>query len=387
MNEEPVSHWDGEDDERFKQRLAHYDDQQATLRAMLALDAGRMGSWRWDIVDGTVTGDPFVAELLNMGAKPQPWPVDDVFASMHPEDLPRVQAEVDRSLAGADIYEVEFRDTIVDPETGREGLRWLGARGRVTRRGEDGVALEMIGVNWDATAQKTQEERLAMLAGEMDHRVKNAFAVIRALINLGERVPGDKKGFANTLKAQVQAMADAHALSAKLARDTRTPSAAVPVGDVIASALAPWLEEGKRRSAPRAEVEVRIEADDTVLIDPRNVSAVAMLAYELATNATKYGPLGQTGGSLTVEASWEHGEEALIRWTEQSDSPIVAQEALEETTKGAAAGFGSMLIQHCVGTLRARVKREMTPHGLHFELHIPVKAAPAVPGPAEAGRR
>ena len=355
--------------------LDHYDDVQAPMRALLALEAGRMGSWRWDIEGGTVTGDPFVADLLNMDFDAQPWPVGEVFASMHPEDLPRVQGEVDKALSGADIYEVEFRDRVTDPVTGEEGLRWLGARGRVTQRSDAGEALEMVGVNWDATQQKTHEQRLAMLAGEMDHRVKNAFAVIRALISLGERVPGDKKGFAETLKTQVQAMSDAHAISARMARAAQAPSAPVPVAEVIRSALAPWLGNAEAGGGT-GRATVRIEADDAILVLPRNVSALAMLAYELATNATKYGPLGEAGGTLDVSIERDNPEQAVIRWHESTNDPAVARKAADEAKDGVSSGFGSVLVQHCVNTLRGKVKRHMTPRGLRFELHMPV------PGPS-----
>ena len=359
--------------DRVTERLGHYDDVQAPMRALLALEAGRMGSWRWDIGGGTVTGDPFVADLLNMNFDAQPWSVNDVFASMHPEDLPRVQGEVDKALAGADLYEVEFRDRVIDPVTGEEGLRWLGARGRVTQRSDAGEPLEMIGVNWDATQQKTHEQRLAMLAGEMDHRVKNAFAVIRALISLGERVPGDKKSFAETLKTQVQAMSDAHAISARMARAAQAPSASVPVAEVIRSALAPWM--GSQTGAQNTTVH--LEADESILILPRNVSALAMLAYELATNATKYGPLGEAGGTLDVSVARDGPEQAVIRWHETTDDPAVARKAEEEAKDGVSSGFGSVLVQHCVNTLRGKVKRDMTPKGLRFELHMPVPGTSA----------
>ena len=353
--------------DRLADPLDHYDDVQAPMRALLALEAGRMGSWRWNIVEGTVTGDPFVADLLNMDFDAQPWPVDEVFASMHPDDLPRVQGEVDKALSGADIYEVEFRDRVTDPVTGEEGLRWLGARGRVTQRSDAGAPLEMIGVNWDATQQKTHEHSLSMLAGEMDHRVKNAFAVIRALISLGERVPGDKKSFAETLKNQVQAMSDAHAISARMARAAQAPSAPVPVAEVLRSALAPWMGGGAATNTT-----VRLDADESILVLPRNVSAVAMLAYELATNAAKYGPLGEAGGTLDVCVERDGAEQAVIRWTETTDDPAVARRAAQEERDGISAGFGSVLVQHCVNTLRGKVKRDMAPEGLRFELHMPV---------------
>ena len=307
---------------------AHYDDAQAPVRALIALEAGRMGSWHWDIAAGTVTGDKFVAELLNMDFEAQPWPVQNVFASMHPEDLPRVQGEVDKALAGADLYEVEFRDTVVNPETGVEGLRWLGARGRVTLRDEDGTPREMVGVNWDATQQKTHEERLSMLAGEMDHRVKNAFAVIRALVNLGARAEGDKKDFALTLRAQVQAMADAHAISARMARQTEAPLQSVPVAEVLNSALAPWTNVAGGHTPSGTSIDLHM--DPHVQIAPRAVSPLAMLIYELATNATKYGPLGEAGGQLRVDLLRSAPAEAHLKWTERSEGADTAQRSEEE---------------------------------------------------------
>jgi two-component sensor histidine kinase len=352
-------------------RLSHYSDSQAAMRAMLALDAGRMGSWRWDITNGTVTGDPFVADLLGMDVDAQPWPVDAVFASMHPDDLPKVQAEVDKALAGADLYEVEFRDRVVDPDTGEEGLRWLGARGSVTRRSADGDALEMIGVNWDATEQKTQEERLAMLAGEMDHRVKNAFAVMRALINLGQRTEGSKKDFAETLKAQVQAMADAHAISARLARETKVPTSPIPIAEVLDTALMPWVSASG--GMVREDVDIVIKADDTITIQPAGLSAIAMLVYEMVTNATKHGPLGEHGGSLRIVLERIEGDKAQLRWIEHTDRGDLRDKVKQEARDGVAAGFGSMLTQHCVATLGARMKRDLTDEGLQFEITMPLE--------------
>ena len=342
------------------ERLAHYEDEQAAVRAALALDAGRMGAWRWDITGGTVTGDPFVAELLRLDFDAQPWPVGEVFASMHPDDLPRVQREVDRALEGADLYAVEFRDTAPVPGTQEAGLRWLGARGRVTARGEGGEPLEMIGVNWDATAQKVHEAHLQALAAEMDHRVKNAFAVIRALVNLGRRTPGSKAAFADALRAQVQALSDAHAVSAGLARAAEAPAVPVPVGEIAARALAPW--PGR----------VRLDADEGVVVPPRDVSPLAMLFGELVADARRRGALASRGGGpkggkddVSVRVRQENGT-AVIEWRER-----VSNEAVGAATRvgGDQNGFGTVLLDHCVRTLRAGIERD--PAGL--VLRVPLE--------------
>lgn len=349
--------WD--DQVGHEKRMAQYDDTNAAMRAMLALDAGRMGSWSWDIAAGHVVGDPFVAKLLNLDFGAQPWPLEAVFAQMHPDDLDRVQAAVDEALGGKDLYEVEFRDTIVDPHTGREGLRWLGARGRVTEKNAKGEPLRMIGVNWDASLQKMQEERLAMLADEMDHRVKNAFAVIRALINVGARSSSGKSDFATTLRTQVEAMASAHALSAKMARQTGRSDAGSPISQLIKTALSPWID-----SESNDRVQINVTSDFE--LPPRQVSAMSMLLYELATNAVKHGALGEAGGTVTVTAHCKHDGRPTVSWDEAVKWPLApnTQDADD------AHGFGSVLIRNCISTLGAKLDRSITNTGLQISVTL-----------------
>ena len=351
-------------DQSLSERLTHYADDAAATRARLALDAGRMGSWAWDIETGTVTGDPEVARLFGIDYDAQPWPVDTIFSSIHRDDVAMVETEVQQALDGDVDYDVTFRNNTSDDHP-----VWLGARGRVTQRDDVGKPQRMVGVNWDATPEIVREKQLELLAGEMDHRVKNAFAVMRALINLGQRSQTNVRNFADTLKGQVQALADAHAISARMARSHSAPDVSVPVLEVLRTALEPWLD-GRDRTG----TTIHIDVDETLTLAPRDVSSVAMLAYELTTNATKYGPLGNQGGMLRV-AFAHTGEDVVLSWTEElpeGEARNAAKTAAEhDAAQGEPSGFGSTLIRHCAATLGARVRREMTPTGLHFELRLP----------------
>ncbi|WP_316014239.1 sensor histidine kinase [Roseobacter sp. HKCCA0434] len=343
-------------------RLSHYDDSQAAIRAMLALDAGGLGCWEWDIAANETTGDPFLADLFDLDYDAQPWPSDKVFEAIHPDDLPSVQAALEQAMQGDGEFAMEFREVRRDPDTGADVIRWLGGRGRVTSRSEDGEPLRMIGVTRDVTVEKTAEAQLTALASEMDHRVKNAFAVIRALINLGERTSGDGTSFAGTLKAQVQAMADAHKLSADLARSNRDSDQPIPMLSVARAALAPWLD----RPEP-ARAEILITGNEHVAVTPRDVSALAMLLYELATNAARHGALGMRGGRLEVDTERRGEDEVILIWTETADD--------ERPLNDGGEGFGSAVMQHCIRTLRGTVRREIGPRGLRFELIMPVPPA------------
>ena len=350
-----------ETDGAFAARVRQYDDEAAPIRAMLALDAGGMASWEWRIDTGAVYGDACWAEFFGLddahGAQ-----IEVVMENIHPDDRDAVNAEIEDAVERGEEYEVEFR-VRADDEPG--GWRWLGGRGRVTERNENGGALAMLGVNWDLSEQKAQEENLRLLAAEMDHRVKNAFAVMRALINLGRRTANDFDSFATDLSAQVQAMADAHAVSARLARRELEPRPEVPIHEVVRTALAPWLGDP-------SSTRVRVDIDETICIETPKVSALAMLLYELVTNAAKHGALREEPGELSVSLGAE-GPDAVLRWVEASETPRAAQPGGDAKT----SGFGSVLIKHCTGVLGAEVQRDLRAKGLSLELRMPLLTCPA----------
>ncbi|GGY55582.1 sensor histidine kinase [Parvularcula lutaonensis] len=332
----------------------------AASRATLALAAGKMGSWEWDIEGGTVTGDPIVGTYFELDDVPQPWPVERIFKAMHPDDEAAVRKAVEAALDDDVEYHTEFRIA----RGANQPELWLGARGRVVARAEDGRALRMLGVNWDMSEEKEHERKLGMLASEMDHRVKNAFAVMRALIRLASKSAVDVQSLASTLEAQAIAMAEAHALSAKLSHSEGS-SGNVPLQDILNTALKPWME----RPADNGSVTVSIDSPENIVLPSAMISPVAMLVYELATNAAKHGPLGERGGKLEVAITQKDGKITFI-WNEYTgDAPVggraIPADALESRR------FGSVLVQQCASTLGAETERALTPDGLRFRMVIP----------------
>lgn len=326
----------------------------AEERCALALELGGIGSFVWSLDDNVAVGDACVGELFGVADPGEPKNAEEFLARVHEDDIEALRAAVDEALNDQADYAVDFR---VNRDDG--SWRWLTGRGRVVRT-DDGQA-QLIGVNWDVTHRKEQEERLEMLAREMNHRVKNAFAVMLALIGLGSRSATDVKSFTETIKAQIQAMSDAHLVSARLGFE-QLGDHSFSIGDVARMALAPWIDlDGAHR--------VIIEDDGSRLPVPK-LSPLAMLLYELVTNAVKYGALGCGQGSLTVKV--EGDDDAIcLRWIEETGNDRSRELAEKEGAEGVRSGFGSMLIQHCTSTLGAKIKREMKPEGLRLELRMP----------------
>ena len=325
----------------------------AGIRARLALEAGRMISWEWDIAADEVMADQGFFDLF--GLRPHGLSSGDVFAAMHPDDLDGVKAEVEAALERNEDYVTEFRVLLPDGS-----YRWVGARGAVTARAPDGTPLRMLGINWDKTDQKLQEERLSMMADEMNHRVENGFAIMGALVQIGARTTDDKERYAERLRGQVQALAAAHRLSAEAIRQPGDKDAVVAVGDVLRTALAAW-------SAPEGEAsQVTLALRANASLRPQQSGALAMLTYELATNAVKYGALSGPEGRLTVTVDQAPNGAATLRWTERGPTPAASP------ATGDQGGFGSVLIDYCSRMLRGAVVRTMTRTGLRLEVTFPI---------------
>lgn len=311
-----------------------------------------MGSFVCSLTRMLAAGDQRVCELFNVPQTDELLPIATFLERIHPEDRARVQAAIERIVMDRSDYFEEFR-----VQRGEEWC-WIAGRGQVSEN-EDGELL-LIGVNWDINKRKQEEERLSILAKEMDHRVKNAFSVMNALVRLGARSATSVGGFTETLTAQLRAMSDAHRMSSLTARLEHGDT--VQLAQVVRLAVAPWLTGDADR--------VVIEEDVPASLPLAQVSAFAMLAYELATNAAKHGALGREEGQLTVTIAASDEEETLFTWDERCDHDFV-QIAEEERQKGTPIGFGTTLLQHCAATLKARYKRELRPEGLLIELRLP----------------
>jgi PAS domain S-box-containing protein len=142
-------------DERVRVEAALRESEQ-NLR--LALAAGRMGVWRYDLATGTIAIDAAERALLGFAPDAAVVPVDEVFARIHEEDREAVRAAVARSIETGAEYQGEFR--ILGP--GGE-VRWLSGRGGVARDGA-GRPAAMTGVNWNVTERRQAEAERARLA-------------------------------------------------------------------------------------------------------------------------------------------------------------------------------------------------------------------------------
>jgi two-component sensor histidine kinase len=193
----------------------------------------------------------------------------------------------------------------------------------------------------------------ALLLREMDHRVKNLFALVGSVINLSARTAATPKELAEALQARLGALARSHALTRTDAGRADEP--ATTLHALIRTILSPYDE------AAGADGRVRIEGADCA-IGGGAVTAFALLLHEFATNAAKYGALSVVEGRVTI-ACRVAAERLLLTWTEEGGPPVAPPETED--------GFGTFLARATVeGQLAGSIVREWLPAGLVIHLDV-----------------
>ena len=124
-------------------------------RYALAVSAGKVGVWDWDIHTGVIYLDPSLKALLGYGDDEISNQLEAWVGHVHPEDRDRVMQVAQVCLEGGlPQYEIEHR---MVHKNG--GIRWFLARGTVFRDA-NGRPYRMVGTDTDITERKRADEAL-----------------------------------------------------------------------------------------------------------------------------------------------------------------------------------------------------------------------------------
>lgn len=218
----------------------------------------------------------------------------------------------------------------------------------------DGTPDGFFALLMDITARKADEERLRLLIGELDHRVRNTLAMILAMITHTEQRPGTKEAFVRDLRERIRALARTQALL------TQSRWTGADLKTLVEQELTPHGAAGERFEA---------QGPDLVLA-PKPALSIGLLLHELATNAAKHGALSAPQGRVQVR--WRlvgSGAEAFveIEWREVGGPPV------EPPTR---KGFGSDLIERAIAyELGAQTAIAFPESGVVCRLRIPTARA------------
>jgi PAS domain S-box-containing protein len=329
---------------RVAQRTAELEASTAQLteseqRRSLALVAGQMGSWDWDRANGDCLWDEGQCRIFGVDHATFVVTAENIKALIHPDDWPRLQHAMEQLFFERRSHQTEFR---VRRPTGE--VRWCLGTAAPTMDAAGNI-IRLSGVTADITERKESEVRQVLLAREVDHRAKNALAIVQSIVRLtrADSMPT----YVAAVEGRITALSRAHTVLSH----SRWQGAD----------LTGLVEE--ELAAYRSDRGDRIETTGpAVSLQPASAQTLTLALHELATNAVKYGALSSMSGRL--EVSWELKPSTLVLHWQESGGPRVR--------KPAKLGFGTRIIVASVeGQLGGQAKFQWGDGGLHCILTIP----------------
>ena len=138
------------------------DEESDRVALRLAIDAAGVGAFVWDLATRRLRWDERLLELFGLDERTFGGTIEAFNACVHPADLPRVSAALERAIATCSEYAAEYR--VVLPE-GR--VRWIEARGRAFSEVPGGPAVRLVGAAYDTTQLREGEARVGRVLESM----------------------------------------------------------------------------------------------------------------------------------------------------------------------------------------------------------------------------
>ncbi|MEH3046287.1 PAS domain-containing sensor histidine kinase [Sphingomonas adhaesiva] len=337
-------------------RLAEERVTQSEERLRSAVEVGQLGLWDWNVATGELHWSD---EHFRM----EGYRVDEVTPSyetwearLHPDDRARTVAALRDAMDRHEEYGCEFR--VVHPDG---AVRWLAGRGRFFYD-EDGQPLRMIGAMTDMTDRRESEERQKVLVAELQHRTLNLMGVVRSMAEKTARQSADLVDFRARFRDRLEALSRVQSLLSRLREHDR-----VTFDELIRTELSAMDGSADR---------VTLDGPDGVRLRSSTVQTLAMAIHELATNAMKYGALGQAAGRLAISWSLDPRERDGRRWLDIDWRETgVAMPAAGAAPLG--TGQGRELIERALPYQLGAVTSYTLGHdGVHCTISIPVSITP-----------
>src|SRR4051812_22892674 len=199
----------------------------------LALVAGNMGSWDFDLTSSSWFWDEGQSRIFGVDHGSFTPSVEAISQGLHPEDVDAIRGSFGGLSPEKPTCEVEFR--IVRP-TGE--IRWCTAAA-VAGFDPWGKATRFSGVTTDITDRKEAESRQSLLAREVDHRAKNTLAIVQAIVRMAKR--DSVEDYMKAVEGRIGALAQTHELL------SQSKWEGADILRLVLDELAPYHSDGRQR--------------------------------------------------------------------------------------------------------------------------------------------
>lgn len=222
--------------------------------------------------------------------------------------------------------------------------RWWETTIEMIENGE-GEAAAYIARSRDISQRVQDVHAMRAVVEEMQHRLKNTYAVASGMMSAFARGNADREAFADEMAARLAALGTAQQLFHRDDRGQR------PIADLVPALVASF-------ATPMCPIVAR-QLPGT--LDHGQADALALVIGELAVNSTKHGALSGMG-AIDV-TSVVHGGRVEVRWSERGSRRVAA------TVRD--GGQGMTLMRRIVAARRGTLDLHWKPYGLTAIIGFP----------------
>ncbi len=201
-------------------------------------------------------------------------------------------------------------------------------------------------------AEEAARRHQELVGLELSHRLKNILAMVQAITSQTLRHATSLGEARDSLQRRIQSLGSAHDILFQ--------------GPVHAAGVLPIVRNAVSLHDNGVQGRFHISGPD-VEIGPKGALMFALMMYEQATNAVKYGSLSSDTGIVTVTWSLEEregGKTFVFLWRESGGPQVVPP---------THQGFGTRLIQGALtGAVGGRVTLEFPPEGVTCRFEAPL---------------
>ncbi|MBZ3695523.1 MULTISPECIES: PAS domain S-box protein [Phyllobacterium] len=209
----------------------------------------------------------------------------------------------------------------------------------------------------DVTERRKAHERQNLLLREMNHRVKNLFAVASGVVALSGRNASSIESLVASIRERLAALATAHIMTLPNLSDEHLEApASTSLHQLLEAMLAPY-----RDLADLTRIEI---SGDNITIQSSALTGLSLVLHEFATNAAKYGALSTPDGHLRINIC-DDDNDLSLEWIE-SGGPAISDPTDHR-------GFGATLEKAIIESqLCGRIDRSWKPDGVTIHVSIPL---------------
>ncbi|MEE1655270.1 PAS domain S-box protein [Microvirga sp. CF3062] len=322
-------------------------------RLALAVEATEMGLWEWNAQTGETFWSDRQKDIFGL-PKSEPATYEFWHSAIHPEDRENVVSSVGSLSDPRSGGQIQIEHRVVRPDG---EVRWILSRGRMLYEIINGELkpARILGTIIDITERRRNEEVRQLLVQELNHRVKNLFAMTSGMIALTARTAETPKQMATALRGRIDALARAHELIRPAITGSEPTDGETSVEEIVQAILAPHISQD-------APSPMTIQGP-SVRISPKAATILTLVLHELATNALKYGALSAPEGRLRI--TWVRGVMLALTWQEKNGPAIQGVPSTE--------GFGSKLVRRSVtDQLGGAIAYDWRREGLLVRIDLPL---------------